>query len=243
MVSTTCRQLFAAAAEELEVIDSGGSLSTAEEASCLDRLQRLIDGMGIRRNMIYTASISELALVDGTQQYTIGVDPTSSVTAHYPITRPTRIDQANLFITSDVRKPLRLYTDREWSRIRYQNVSGPPQGVYFDGSFTSGLATLYFYPIPDQNYQWEMYSWQQGAVPVAATATINYPPGYADWFLYSMVKRIAPMFGRRPSDLHLEALARAEEALTSMNSPTPDMNADETGSEGRLYNWMVGLVE
>jgi hypothetical protein len=243
MVSTTCRQLFAAAAEELEVIDSGGSLSTAEEASCLDRLQRLIDSMGVRRNFIYTASIQQFTLTSSKQQYTIGIDPAGIATADYSTTRPTRIDIANLFITSSVRKPLHLYSDREWGKIRYQTVSGPPQGVYFDGSFASGLATLYFYPIPDQGYSWEMFSWQQGAIPTAATDKINYPPGYADWFLYSMVKRIAPMFGRRPSDLHIEALARAEESLTAMNSATPDLMTDELGGDGRLYNWRSGLVE
>jgi hypothetical protein len=245
MVSTTAGKLINAAAEELEVIDSGGTLTTNEQASAIDRLQRLIDSSNAMRPLIFSERLDALTLIPGQQSYSIGLDPAGGFTANFNVSRPVNIDRANLLLSSTVRRPLALWDEKEWARIRYQSAKGPPQGVYFDRGFSAtGFGTLFFYMIPDQAYQWEMYSWAQNPNIASTADLINYPPGYADFWLYSLVVRMASMFGRQPSATHIELLREAKEALASLNCPSPELATDPalTGGGG-TYNWLTGQSE
>lgn len=253
MVSQTVSNLINAAAEELLVIDSGGTLTTQEIASCLDRLQRLFDESAVQRPLIFGERIDTLFLTPNKQSYTIGVDPTFTHSADFPVPWPTKIERANLFLTSTVRRPLEILTTKKWSSIRYQTVYGPPQALYFDRNFgpnglLDGFGTLYFYLIPDQGYQWEFYSWAQQASITTSSDIINYPPGYASYWLYSLVVRIASMFGREPTALHLALLQQAKEAIMTENCPSPELVASDAsrigdGYDGGLYNWLIGETE
>lgn len=247
MVSITVSALLTAAAEELEVVDSGGSLTTAEQNSMIARLQRLIDSSNIQRPLIFSERIDLLTLTANMQSYTIGIDPTGSNTATFNVPRPTKIERANLLLTSSVRREMAVLTDKEWAAIRYQSVTGPPQGVYFDKGFgtgtSSGFGNLFFYMIPDQAYQFELYSWAQNVNIGATSDLINYPPGYADYWLYALVMRCASMFGRQPTAAHVALFQDAKEAIMSQNCPSPELVNNELGGNGGLYNWLTGEVE
>lgn len=248
MVSTTVGNLITAAAEELEVIDSGGSLTNAEQISAIDRLNRLLDSSGAQRPLVFTERIDLMTLSPNVQSYTIGVDPTGVHFAAFNVPRPVQITRANLLLSSTVRKPLDLLDDRQWAAIRYQQNYGPPEGVYFDGGFgtgtTSGFGTMLFYLIPDKAYQWEMYSWQQMASVSGPNDLLNYPPGYADFWLYSLVMRMAPMFGRQATATHVELLRQARETLASLNCASPELRSDPAlGGGVGMYNWLTGETE
>lgn len=245
MASRTVLQLLNAAAEELEVIPSGGSLTTAEQASGLDRFNRLVDASSANRGLIYTERVDTLALIADQQDYTIGLDPAGGPAANYAITRPTRITRANLFIATDVPKELKLYTTAEWAALGFREASGPPNGVYNDGAYAAGLSTLRFDRVPDQAYSWEFYSWQENAQAATVATAINYPPGYADFWLYSMVVKLAPMFGRTVSADHREALREARAVVIAANSRSPILRADESfaSDSNGFYNYRTGLEE
>lgn len=247
MVSETVGGLIQAAAEEATLVDSGNSLSAAEQASAIDRLQRLIDASAIDRALIYGSSYSGLLSLTALQQsYTIGIDPTGANTANFSIARPTKITRANLLLSTTVRRPIHVTEDeKKWAAIRYQQVYGPPKMCYFDRGFTTGFATLWFYLIPDSAYQWEFWSWQQNPVITQTTDTINYPPGYAQYWLNAMARALCPMFGRQCPQIVVENLAMAKEQLMSMNTPSPELRGDPALSHenGGLYNWMDGLSE
>lgn len=315
MVSITVGQFISDVAEELEVVDSGGTLTTNEQASMIRRLQRLIDGSNIQRPLIFAERLDLLTLTPDQQTYTIGIDPTGTSVAAFPVPRPTQINRANLLLSPTVRLPMDVLTFKQWAAIRYQQIDSPPRGVYFDNGFgggfvgsgtlnttgiavsgatgtafsaqlvgqtitiagaaypviavasgtaltlassagslsgaiwsagaLSGFGTLYFYPIPDQAYQWEMYSMWQNANIVATTDLLNYPPGYADYWLYSMVVRCASMFGRQPTEAHLLLLQKATEAIMGPNCMSPEIRTDRalvSGDNG-LYNWLSGTTD
>lgn len=251
MISITVGQLLSDVAEELEVVDSGGGPTTLEQASMIRRLQRLIDSSNIQRPLIFSERIDLLTLVANQQKYTIGIDPTGADTAAFAVPRPTKIERANLLISSTVRRPMAVWDFKQWARVRYQQVAGPPRGVYYDNGYgavansLSGLGTLSFYMIPDQAYQWEMYSWQQNTNVAVIADLLNYPPGYADYWLYSMVIRCASMFGRTPTAAHVELLRQAMEAIGAANSPSPEIGSDPAlvGRDQGLYSWLDGQVE
>ena len=249
MVSETVGNLIQAAAEELAIVDSGNSLSTAEQASAVDRLQRLIDRSNIDRALIYGESYSGLlSLTAQKQSYTIGIDPTSPPqTADLNVARPARISRSNVLLSTSVRKPVEVTTDpTRWARIRYQAVYGPPLLAYYDQNFSAhGFATLWFYLIPDQSYQWEFWSWIQNPVIASTSDTINYPPGYASYWLYALAKAMAPMFGRTVPQSVLDGLAEAKAAIERMNTPSPELarSSDFTSDRDGLYNWLSGEIE
>jgi hypothetical protein len=248
MISITAGALLTAVAEELEVIDSGGALTAAEQASMLTRLQRYIDTTNVQRPLIFAERLDLLTLQTGVQSYTIGLDPAGTYSAVFQVPRPTKIERANLLLTSTVRRPMAVWDEKQWAAIRYQAVNGPPQGVYFDRGFgsgtSSGFAKLYFYEIPDQAYQFELYSWAQNPNVVTTADVINYPPAYAEYWLYGMVARCASMFGRQPSPVHVALLQDAKEALASANCPSPRLTGGDFNSgEGGMYNWLIGTDE
>jgi hypothetical protein len=247
MASRTVLQLLSAAAEELEAIPSGGTLTTNEQASGLDRFNRLMDASSADRGLIFTERMDPLTLQASKQSYTIGRNPsTGGFSGDFAVDRPVRITAANVLLSTTVRRPVQLIEDAEWAAIRYQLVYAPPRKVYMDGGFSStGLATMYFYPIPDQAYSFEMYSWQQNGQASGVNSAIDYPPGYADFWLYAMAIRLAPMFGRTVSVDLRESYREARERIVALNSISPMLTPDAAlmARDGGLYNWLDGQVE
>jgi hypothetical protein len=138
-----------------------------------------------------------------------------------------------------------ILTKEQWADIRYQNVSGPPIGVYNDGAFVTGFSTLYFDRIPDQAYQWEFYSWQQNAIAANVNAAVDYPPPYADFWLYNLAIRLAPMFGRTVSADLRESFRAAREVVKALNCKSPELRTEAAllSDHGGLYNWLDGQEE
>jgi hypothetical protein len=118
--------------------------------------------------------------------------------------------------------------------------------AYYDGNFSAhGLASLYFFLIPDSSYQWEFWSWNQNPTVSSVNDTINYPPSYAQYWLYALAIAIAPMFGRTPSALIMDGLRDAKAVIRGLNTPSPEMATDATllGDHGGYYNWLTGQEE
>jgi hypothetical protein len=226
----------------------GRQPSVSETTDAMYIANAMLDAWNAERLAAYTISLESLQLTANKQSYTIGLDPAGVATADFNIARPERITDANLLITTDVRRRIKLLDDRGWAAIKFQKVYAPPRALYNDGNFAAGMATLYFYPIPDQNYAWEMYSWQQLAQFVNLTDTVVFPPGYADAIRYDLAVRIAPEWGLtlRPD---VEELARAAKArIRRVNAPSlvmdsPDAALFGDGRRGGLYNWRDGQIE
>jgi hypothetical protein len=252
MISQTVATLMTAVMEELEIVSSGGSITTNEQASFVDRLQRFIDSAGVQKPLLFGERIDPLTFTTNKQSYTIGIDPTASNTADFNVPWPTKIERANVLISSTVRRPIRILNPKQWAAIRYQNVTGPPQALYFDrrfgsqGGALSGFGTMYFYMIPDQAYSWELYSWDQLLQVASTTTLLNYPSGYAEFWLYGMCIRAASMFGTTPTDLHIQLFKDAREGIATENTPSPLLVASDVsmiGDGGEFYNWLTGETE
>jgi hypothetical protein len=248
MTTQTGADLITDALCELSVYPAGDTVSAPDLATGLRYLNRLIDKSSAQRATIYASQYDLLTLTPAQQSYTIGVDPAGVATPNFATARPVRIERANLLITSTVRRQIDPIEMPEWARIRYQNVSGPPRKVYNDRGFTTGFAKLFFYPIPDAAYQWEMYSWKQNATLAATSTAIDYPPGYAEWWLYHLALRLAAPFGKTPSEATIELARTAAETVAALNSPSPRLAAmtdgmiGDAGASG-LYNWLDGQID
>lgn len=243
MAANTGTALVTDALEEIGALAAGDVIPAGDGAKGLLALNRMIDSQGIDRAMIYTSRIDLLSLTGGKQKYTIGIDPSGGSSADFNITRPVRIDRANLLLTtggSVVRRPLNLLSDGQWAAKTFQAVSGPSADVYNDGSYP--LSTLYFYPIPDQAYGYEQYSWQQFGQLVALTDNILIPPGYYEYWVYGLAMRLAAAFGRQVPATTAQFFSESRAMIRRTNSKAPHIYSEGESGTG-LYNWRSGLED
>jgi hypothetical protein len=229
-------------------IQPGRAPTGAELVESMFVANSMLDAWSAEQLAVFTSRYDLLSLTANQQSYTIGIDPAGIVTAQYSIPRPVRITDANLLISSTVRRPILPINQTKWAAIRYQTVYAPPRKVYLDGSYASGIANLLFYPIPDQAYQWEQYSWQALAAFAEPTDIVQFPPGYADAIRYNLAVRLAPEWGKTASPDLIELARKSKAVIGSLNSPSIELRTGGDGAllnggTGGLYNWMDGLVE
>jgi|SRR6516225_1948196 hypothetical protein len=248
MTTQTGTDLITDALVEIGAYAAGDPVSAADLATGLRYLNRLIDSSNAEKATIFTAQLDTLTMTPNKQSYTIGVDPAGAAAPDFVAARPVKITNANLLLSTTVRRKIDVISETEWARIKYQNVSGPPRKLYNDRGFITGFATLRFYPIPDQAYQWEQYSWHQNANLALAANAIDYPPGYAEWWVYHLALRLAAPFGRTPTEATIEFAREARERVAALNCESPKLNAGDSaafigGEDAGLYNWLSGQIE
>lgn len=84
-----------------------------------------------------------------------------------------------------------------------------------------------------------------GYVTGGIATLIVIPPGYYEYWMYSLTIRLAAAFGRTLKDQTIELYKEAREAVMSLNCVSPRQRTDfDTGSRNQgLYNWLDGQVE
>lgn len=234
------------ALEELGASTAGDTLDSTDGAKALSALNRLIDTTNITRGNIVTEQVDTWTMTIGQQDYTIGQDPNGVLTPDFDAQRPVRVTRANLLMTtgsSTIRRKITLLTKKQWERKVLQNAPGMPIEMYNDGDFP--LSTYHFDMTPDQAYDFETYSWKQFS-PLATLATkIAIPPGYYEFWLYSLVMRLAGPFRKQPSatTIQLWKDARAAVQIHNAGAIRNRLNTDLESNEQGLYNWMSGEME
>jgi hypothetical protein len=201
---------------------------------------RMVDGWsGIRLNL-FGLLIAQYTLTANHQQYTIG--PGGAGGQWFNAARPAKIVRANLLITSTpnpVRRPIGLLEPADWAAKRVQQVTGPPISLYNDNA--SPLSTLYTWPIPDQNYPIELFTWN--AIPQATSINnlIQLPPGYQEAIVYNLARRWP---GAQLSPMDLEIARSSLSAIQSRNTQSPRLRNDAAGLHRRGvrgdFNWITG---
>lgn len=203
--------------------------SAAQFEDALEELNRLIGSLNSDRLNIYSIANYQFPLT-GAKSYTMGTDPTGAMTADLPGPWPMAIDRANIiYSTPQIRRPLAILTDLQWSQIRVQDIPNTiPYALYNDRAYP--LANLYLYPQPVPGYILELYLWQ--AVPTFLTTNdvVVLPPGYEDALTLNLAVRLVTHFPDnrdvpRQVDPNLYEQARlALMRLESINAPRPTLD-------------------
>jgi hypothetical protein len=234
-------QLIEDALSHAGIFAPGETIPAADADSCSRNFDSFVDRLNATRQAIFSETILNVALVPGQQTRTIG--PGGDINT----TRPQQITAANLIFSpstsSEVRRPLDLWVEQQWSQLRFQNVQGPPLRMYQQTGYP--LWTLYFYPIPDQAYGLELYVWNQLAIGTPLSSTVIFPPGYQDMLTFNLARRFCGLFDR-PISSYLE-----QQATQSMmdafgnNSVSPLLSTEQEISprRGGYYNYHTGQVE
>ena len=119
---------------------AGEPLEAENAADALDVLNGMLDAWTMDRLYVYASTISTYALTSGTQSYSIG----ATASAPWNVTRPNKIEEANIVITSqtpNVRTPLYIMDDSDWMSISIRPLQTPFPvcGVGPAGSGASGI--------------------------------------------------------------------------------------------------------
>jgi len=217
------------------VLASGETPSGPENADALVILNQMVDSWNAERLNIFTLTITELPLIPGTQNYTLGAGGTLN------LARPARIERMSIVSLLNPAQPLELplemVTDAGWQAIPVKIISSTlPTVVYDDGAFP--FRNLSFWPIPTIAVNIRIYGWQSLAAFDLFT-DVTLPPVYLKAMRYALAVDLAPEFGRAvPPEVAMQAQMSIAK-LKVMNAPTVEMTVDPalTGSKRMAYNW------
>lgn len=228
---------------ELGVIAANETAAAADATLGLSLLNRIIDSWSTREVFIYTVSIAQYTLVPSQQTYTIGPG------GNFDTTRPTRILNANIILTSvtpNVRVPLQLINDDQWASIAVQNVNTTiPTKLYYDGGFNAnGQGTLFFWGVPTAANSVELFTPQLLTAPASLSTTIYFPPGYEEALTLTLAERMCGPFNKvRPPSLIQDAM-KARAAVIGLNTEAPLLTTDsglQASTPNRPYfNYRTG---
>ena len=217
---STALDICTAALRLIGVGASGETLPAAEAQDALTSLNQLIQRWNLERLMIHAITLQQFSFVVGQQSYTIGSG------GNFNTTRPVRIERATVKVltqTPNYEVPLQLVTDQEWSPIIEKSLTAEiPQLLWPQMTYgASGLATLWFWPIPSVVNAVVLDTWGPITSLASLSTTVALPPGYEEAMQYGLALKLAPEYGRIP-DAQLptiaEIAAESKAAIKSANS-------------------------
>ena len=225
-------------------------------ADAIDEENRMVSGWRIATLLIASERIDLVNTVGQQQSYTIGKDPTGTLTADWDLDRPNKIVRANLLLPTatdpiqKVRRPISIWDAQQWAAIQFQAVYSYPEGLFplfVDTQTSPAFMRAYLKPIPDAAYQIELYSWQRIPQFVSAADIVILPDGFEDAVVNNLAVRLAsyPWTFQRPMDPQVRVDAINSLALIQQFNATPPrlLTEGELRSSSGYYNYKTGLIE
>jgi hypothetical protein len=233
---TTVKELIQDVLEDIGVLGSGQSLTAADAASCLRRLNSMLSSWSVDGLNCYVTKRTVYTLTPSVSVYTLGSGGTLTGGA-----RPASLELASVMTSSDNEVPIRIMTAEEWRDIPTKlTASTWPTSVYPDNAFP--LNTLTFWPVPSEACSVVLYT-KDVIGDYALTDPLNLPPGWEEAILLSLEVAVAPKFGR-PIDQGVYSQARtAKNRIRAANTKSVESVNDSpfvrSASLGRLTNGYV----
>jgi hypothetical protein len=246
---STCLDVLTNALLEIGVYQSSETISAADSAFCMARLNRMLDSWTTQGRYIFTTSIAQYTLPPKIF-YTIGQGtPTADIVAPRPGGSGTGngIEYANIILNSSstpIRQPLDVISDQEWSMIRaYQIGVSLPTKLYNDGAYPN--SSLYLWGYPTVTTILELFTRQQLTQFAALTDAFSFPPGYEDAVTLSLAELLCGPFGRQRTPELISDAARSRAAIGALNSEprlliTADSGLAVNDSKRSNWNWITG---
>lgn len=162
------------------VIDPTETPSSEDAATTLQVLNDWVDSLATQRLSIHFLTRTAKTLANGTASYTIGAS------GNIDVARPLWLDQGSARLVTDTgaatptEVPLRVFTDDEWKAIAQKSLqSSMPIGIWYDHGWTTGLARIYVWPIPNVGTTQLILYTPTAIAEFADQSTVyTFPPGY-----------------------------------------------------------------
>lgn len=185
-----------------------------EAADALAELNDLLDVWWLDKLAVFHILVEQFALQANKQSYTMGTG------GDFNTTRPVKVVPGSKFTLSGIDRQLAVMLDRKsWDEIPYKSIVAPPQALFVDEAYP--LATLYFYPVPDQAYPVYINSLARLQNIAALNTAISLPPGYNSLLVNGLAIAICAEYGLEAPDSVKLAFARTKRALALINYELP----------------------
>lgn len=246
-VSALASDIIQGALEEIGVLAEGEKTSAGELSVALPRLQRWIDQVNARRELIYSISFQQFTLIANHGPHTIGPNGDFNI----PL-RPVKIIGANFILNSTSSNPIdspviRIMDADWWQRNPTKSLqSSITTHLYYDPAPT--LGNLNFWPICNVANPVRLEFWNSIAQPISSTSSLALPQGYWDATVLSLAKKLCDVFNRPVSPNLHEEWNRAMRVIEANNDKPPridtDMGSPNSRKGGRPdFNFLTGLRE
>ncbi len=216
----TVRSIAADALMEIGALGQGETMSVADAALALLRIQTMIDAWAADRLTLSVQSSTAIAWPSGESTQTIG--PGGDIA----VQRPVWINQMNYVIPGSspaVETPMAPMNDDQYAQNTIKALqSGLPQQYYYQTSIDTLVGTIYIWPQPTQDITLMLYAPQAVGVPASLDSILLGPPGYQQAFMYQLALRLCTPFSRPVPPL-LPQMAAESFALCKKQNVEPGL--------------------
>lgn len=153
--------------------------------------------------------------------------------------RPTKIRRMKLDWHTGLLTEIRVTDYEGQANIQWTQVTAPVRQAYPD--YNAPLCTVKLFPIPDSNYNVQVYSEQalENVGSLVLTDEISFAQGYERLYVLNLAIECAPIFGIMPTEILIETAEKAISAVKAKNRRAPILKGDpalsKTGRGGFSY--------
>ena len=245
-VAALASDIVQAALEEISVLAEGEKVSASDLAVGMSRLQRWVDQVNARRELIYSITFNLYNLIPNHSPHTIGPNGDFNIPS-----RPVRIESAAFILnpggTQAVDMPIHIRDDQWWAGLPVKSLATPiVTDLYY--SPDAPLGNLNFWPICTIANPVRLQIWSSVAQPIAPQSKLMLPPGYWDATVLSLARKLCPMFNRQWTPDLKEMWNHAMRIIEANNNKPPRLNLDIGSPNSRKggrpdFNFLTGLRE
>lgn len=233
---TTALQVIKDALALTNVIGVDQTLTADETSDCLRKFNDLIEYWSTFSLAVYGQANQTFNTVANQKVYTIGTG------GDWSTTRPVRINEPSYATINSISFQYVSMTQQEYNLIGYKDQPGGgtdlTQGYLYVNDYPLGIVTLW--PVPNAVFP---ITWSIDRVlsQIATAATsISFPPGTIDAFVYMLGVRLAPVFGKVPSEDVKQQAKDSWGAIKRANKQPQELRYDTAILGNQWYNWRSG---
>lgn len=246
--SPLASDIIQAAFEEIGVLAEGEKVSASYLALGMSRLQRWIDQVNARRELIYSISFLVFTTTGNLAPHTIGPGGNFNM----PL-RPVDIQSASFLLNSNqygtgsqtVDLPINIRDAQWWGALPVKNLlTQVITDLYYDPA--SPLGNLNFWPICTLANPVRLEVWNSIAQPISPSTTLYLPQGYWDATIWSVARKLCPVLNRQFSPDMKSQWNDAMRIIEQNNDKPPILNLDIGSPNSRKggrpdFNFLTGL--
>jgi hypothetical protein len=228
--------LVSASLRLIGAIAPGETPSASEITDGLSAINRMIDSWSTESLIIYADTREEFTLTVGQQEYTMGPS------GDFNTSRPLRFLQGTIKVetnTPAVEYQLLFASLEEWVMIKQKGLtSNIPSYIYTENSYP--LATVSLYPVPSVANKLVLYT-QKQLTSIASQATVlSLPPGYEEALVYNAAVRLAPEYGKAPTEIVFAIANESKANIKRLNIKPAYLRVDDALIEPARFNIYTG---
>lgn len=203
-MSETALTLIKGAMRSIGVIAPGDEPTNAEAQDGLEAMKMMFRHWSVKRIRIPYITQENFALT-GANPETIGSGGTLNAV------RPSAIVGAYVRDSNGVDSPLDIIEAGFYRALSLKSLSGTPEYLWYSPEYPLGKIYLY----PQGGTTIYLDTLKPLTDPSLITSTVSFPPEYDEAIKFQLALRLAPEFGREPSQL---VVAMAKAALDSLEA-------------------------